>query len=84
MTPFTDLPALKGWRDPNNYPGWIERFHGLIGMMDSIRRGEPPLSFNPHLIAVIPPTGQHAGPGWVYSSSSEQKSVPGNAESYGH
>lgn len=53
-----------GWCDPAFYPGWLERFHDLIGMIASIRRGEPPTAFNPHMRDVIPPSGERAGPGW--------------------
>ncbi len=54
----------EGWQDIEAYTGWIERFHDLIIMMDSIRAGVPPSAFNPHMVDVIPPTGARAGPGW--------------------
>ena len=61
---LAEQPGPEGWHDPEFYTGWIERFHDLIKMMDSIRKAEPPSAFNPHMIDVIPPTGERAGPGW--------------------
>jgi hypothetical protein len=54
----------QGWQDFDARSGWLERFHDLITMMNSVRKGEPPSSFNPHMRDVIPPTGEQAGPGW--------------------
>jgi hypothetical protein len=54
----------EGWCDPAFYPGWLESFHDLSRMIASIRRGEPPTAFNPHIRDVIPPSGERAGPGW--------------------
>lgn len=53
-----------GWCDPSFFPGWLERFHDLIKMIESMRRGDPPEAFNPHMRGVIPPSGERAGPGW--------------------
>jgi hypothetical protein len=50
--------------DQETYSGWLSRLHDLLEMFDSIRRGEPPSVLNPHMIDVIPPTGDRVGPGW--------------------
>lgn len=63
----------EGWHRPDFYPGWIERFGHLIEMMNSVRRGEPPTAYNPHMIDVIPPTGERIGPGWTSPSGSEER-----------
>lgn len=61
---LSEQQGQQGWHAPEAYTGWIDRFHDLIIMMDSIRRGDPPSAFNPHMIDVIPPTWNQAGPGW--------------------
>ena len=52
------------WCEPSFFPSWLERFRDLVGMLESIDRGEPPQAFNPHMNDVIPPSGRRAGPGW--------------------
>jgi len=63
---LSEQQGAEGFYAPDAYPGWIDRFHDLIRMMDSSRRGDPPSAFNPHMIDVIPPTGEEAGPGWDF------------------
>lgn len=60
----TEQEGPEGWCDPAFYPGWLERFQDLLKMIASIHRGEPPTAFNPHMMDVIPPSGERAGPGW--------------------
>jgi hypothetical protein len=45
---------------------WAAHFGLLADMLDSVERGEPPETLNPHMRDVIPPTGARSGPGWVH------------------
>ena len=52
------------WANPEFWDGWIHRFTDLVKMIESVRRGEQPHEFNPHMTEAIPPTGERNGPGW--------------------
>lgn len=54
-----------GWHDASFFPNWLERFKDLGRMIGSIRAGEPPEAFNPHMTGVIEPSGERVGPGWA-------------------
>lgn len=56
---FEHLKAGDAWWD-----GWLRRFDDLAEMLRRCEAGEPPQAFNPHMRAVLPPTGNRAGPGW--------------------
>jgi hypothetical protein len=47
---------------------WHNRFIDLLAMIESIERGEAPQAFNPHMLDILPPTGEKAGPGWDLES----------------
>ena len=57
-------------RFENLHPGdnwwaeWLKAFHDLVEMLARSEAGEPAESFNPHMRALIPPTGRQQGPGW--------------------
>ena len=57
--------------DWEGFPGWLERFGDLVVMIDRSLAGEPPEAFNPHMRALIPPTGWRRGPGWSGSDTSQ-------------
>jgi hypothetical protein len=52
-----------GWSDPSLFLAWKDRFDVLLKLIESIEKGEPASTLNPHMTAVIPPTGERAGPG---------------------
>ena len=54
----------SGWYDPVFFAYWMDAFRNLLKLRESYLRGEPPESFNPHMTATIPPTGNTSGPGW--------------------
>jgi hypothetical protein len=62
---------LGGWYDPQLFPSWLGRFQDLVTMLDSIERGEPPATFNPHMRDVCKPSGEHSGPGWDSASQDD-------------
>ena len=43
---------------------WPDYFRLLLAMLEASEAGEPPDDLNPHMRAVLPPTGQRRGPGW--------------------
>ena len=63
---FIDLQSQDGrnWHDPAAFSSWRERFAILPRLIESIERGEPASTFNPHMSDVIRPTGNKSGPGW--------------------
>jgi hypothetical protein len=48
----------------NWWAGWLKLFHDLVEMLARSEAAEPAESFNPHMRALIPPTGRRQGPGW--------------------
>jgi hypothetical protein len=46
------------------WAGWLKRFRDLVKMLAHSEAGEPAANFNPHMRALIPPTGRQQGPGW--------------------
>jgi len=56
---FENLHAGDGWWD-----GWLSLFHDLVEMLARSAAGEAAGSFNPHMRALIPPSGRQVGPGW--------------------
>ena len=56
---FENLQAGDSW-----WAGWLSRFHDLAEMLAPSAAGEAAASFNPHMRALIPPTGRQSGPGW--------------------
>jgi hypothetical protein len=53
-----------GWAFPEHFAGWQRYFQDLVKMIELVHKGEPPMSFNPHMTDLIEPTGRHSGPGW--------------------
>jgi hypothetical protein len=43
---------------------WVKHLELLADMIDAAERGDPPMDLNPHMRAVLPPTGERRGPGW--------------------
>jgi hypothetical protein len=43
---------------------WAAHFRLLADMVDACERGDPPMDLNPHMLALIKPTGRRRGPGW--------------------
>ena len=56
---FENLVAGDGW-----WAGWLSRFHDLVEMLARSTGDEAAGSFNPHMRALIPPSGRQLGPGW--------------------
>ncbi|RKN48474.1 hypothetical protein [Micromonospora endolithica] len=54
--------AAVGVRDRD--PEFAEFFDHLPEMIRRWEAGEPPEEYNPHMRALIPPTGDRRGPGW--------------------
>lgn len=46
------------------WTGWLQLFRDLAEMLARSEAGEPAESFNPHMRALIPPSGDQKGPGW--------------------
>lgn len=56
---FENLRSGDGW-----WAGWLSRFQDLAEMLARSAAGEAAGSFNPHMRALIPPSGRQSGPGW--------------------
>ena len=56
---FENLHAADHW-----WAGWLKLFGELVEMLRRSEAGEPAEDFNPHMRAVIPPSGRQMGPGW--------------------
>jgi hypothetical protein len=56
---FENLQVGSEW-----WAGWVKLSGELVEMLRRSEAGEPAEDFNPHMRALIPPSGQRVGPGW--------------------
>lgn len=61
---IASIQGSTDWPEPDYWTGWIGRFKDLVKMIESIRQGESPQTFNPHMNELLPPTTEKSGPGW--------------------
>jgi len=45
-------------------PIWLNLYFVLLKLIKSVNRRENPHIYNPHMDALIPPSGEKSGPGW--------------------
>ena len=50
--------------DQEWYASWLERFHMLSRMLESVDRMEDPQTLNPYMTGLVPWNGEKSGPGW--------------------